>query len=171
MATHNPPPGVTLPRLAFTEGYLGPQAKFDAYGLSLVSHNDPMIYLADDQPEVEIIMGVPAGCRITIKMASLDYQKECNEYCLIRALGTNYLFLLRPPMPGFYKFQVIVQLFFLFCQYVSKENCSPNVQYIYNVCAGKILIGRLLTVRSFKSEVEVVNGKCGGVNRCTNTHI
>ncbi|GFR59350.1 kyphoscoliosis peptidase [Elysia marginata] len=106
MATHNPPPGVVLPRLAFTEGYLGPQAKFQEYGLSLVSHNDPMIYLEPDQPEVEIIMGVPQGTRITIKMASLDYQKECNEYCLIRALGPNYLFLLRPPMPGFYKFQV-----------------------------------------------------------------
>lgn len=103
---HNPPPGVVLPRLAFTEGYLGKQAKFDEYGLSLVSHSDPMIYLEQDQPEVEIIMGVPHGTRITIKMASLDYQKECNEYCLIRALGPNYLFLLRPPMPGFYKFQI-----------------------------------------------------------------
>ena len=138
MATHNPPPGVVLPRLAFTEGYLGPQAKFHEYGLSLVSHSDPMIYLEQDQPEVEIILGVPAGTRITIKMASLDYQKECNEYCLIRALGPNYLFLLRPPMPGFYKFQVkvLVSFFFFFFQFwksshAQRDTLCPSLFSIY----------------------------------------
>lgn len=41
-----------LPKL--TEGYLGKQAKFDEYGLSAVSHSDPVIYMSEDQHEVSV---------------------------------------------------------------------------------------------------------------------
>ena len=60
----------------------------------------------EDQNEVEIIIGIQPKTRITIKMISYERKKECTEYVLIRALGPNYCFLIRPPLPGFYKFQV-----------------------------------------------------------------
>ncbi|XP_055889727.1 uncharacterized protein LOC106068554 isoform X1 [Biomphalaria glabrata] len=112
---------VQIPKM--TEGYLGPQAKFDAYGLSLVSHSDPIIYMQDSQEEVEIILGIQPGTRITIKMISYERKQECNEYCLIRALGPNYLFLIRPPVPGFYKFQIYA---------LPRDEAGPNMLGVYN---------------------------------------
>lgn len=41
---------VQLPKL--TEGYLGPQAKFEEYGMTTLSHPEPVIYMTDDQEEV-----------------------------------------------------------------------------------------------------------------------
>lgn len=42
-----------LPKL--TDGYLGKQSKFDEYGLTTLSHSDPVIYMADDQSEVTAV--------------------------------------------------------------------------------------------------------------------
>ncbi|KAK7508599.1 hypothetical protein BaRGS_00000165 [Batillaria attramentaria] len=95
---------VPLPKL--TEGYLGKQAKFDEYGLINVSHPDPVIYMAEDQSEVEIIIGTSSPTRVTTKMLSYERKQECNDYALVRCLGPNYCFLIRPPLPGFYKFQI-----------------------------------------------------------------
>lgn len=112
---------VQLPKL--TEGYLGPQAKFEAYGLSLVSHSDPVIYMQEDQREVEIILGIQPGTRVTVKLISYERKKECNEYCLIRAMGLNYLFLIRPPLAGFYKFQIYA---------LPQDEAGPQMLGVYN---------------------------------------
>lgn len=53
---------VPLPRL--TEGYLGKQSKFDEYGLSNVSHPDPVVYMADDQTEVSLQYVCVSQCDI-----------------------------------------------------------------------------------------------------------
>ncbi|KAL8580846.1 hypothetical protein ACOMHN_017350 [Nucella lapillus] len=97
---------VPLPKL--TEGYLGKQSKFDEYQLTTLSHSDPVIYMAEDQSEVEIIIGTEPDrpTRITTKLLSHDRKKECNEFALLRCLGPSYCFLIRPPTPGFYKFQI-----------------------------------------------------------------
>ncbi|KAK7109511.1 kyphoscoliosis peptidase-like [Littorina saxatilis] len=95
---------VPLPRL--TEGYLGKQSKFDEYGLSNVSHPDPVVYMADDQTEVEIIIGTEESTRMTTKLLSYERKQECNDFCLVRCLGPNYCYLIRPPTAGFYKFQL-----------------------------------------------------------------
>ncbi|XP_012946270.1 uncharacterized protein LOC101849988 [Aplysia californica] len=112
---------VQLPKI--TEGFLGPQAKFDVYGLSTVSHSDPVVYMQEDQPEVEIIMGTQPGTRVTIKLISYERKKECTEYVLIRALGPNYLFLIRPPLPGFYKFQIYA---------LPPDEAGPQMLGVYN---------------------------------------
>ncbi|CAG5121010.1 unnamed protein product [Candidula unifasciata] len=112
---------VQIPKL--TEGYLGAQAKFEAYGLTLVSHSDPVIYMQEDQREVEIILGIQAGTRVTVKLISYERKKECNEYCLIRALGLNYLFLIRPPLAGFYKFQIYA---------LPRDEAGPQLLGVYN---------------------------------------
>uniref|UniRef100_A0A0B7B7M2 KY-like immunoglobulin-like domain-containing protein n=1 Tax=Arion vulgaris TaxID=1028688 RepID=A0A0B7B7M2_9EUPU len=112
---------VQIPKM--TDGYLGPQAKFEAYGLSLVSHGEPVISMQDDQREVEIILGTQPGTRVTVKLISYERKKECNEYCLLRALGSNFLFLIRPPLPGFYKFQIYA---------LPKDEAGPQMLGVYN---------------------------------------
>ncbi|CAL1532405.1 unnamed protein product [Lymnaea stagnalis] len=112
---------VQIPKL--TDGYLGPQAKFEAYGLTLVSHGDPVIFMQDDQKEVEIILGIQPGTRVTIKLLSHERKQECNDYCLIRQLGPNYLFLIRPPLPGFYKFQIYA---------LPSDEAGPQMLGVYN---------------------------------------
>ncbi|BFZ02229.1 hypothetical protein BsWGS_05268 [Bradybaena similaris] len=112
---------VQLPKMS--DGFLGPQTKFQAYGLSLVSHSQPIIYMQEDQPEVEIILGTQFGTRITVKLVSYERKKECTEYCLVRCMGSNFLFLIRPPMPGFYKFQIYA---------LPKDEAGPQMLGVYN---------------------------------------
>ena len=50
-ALPNPP----LPKL--TAGYLGKQGKFDEYGLSTVTHEEPVIWLDEDNPQVRSSAG------------------------------------------------------------------------------------------------------------------
>jgi len=103
MAT--PGQNVQLPKCA--AGFLGPQAKFSAYGCTAVSHSeDPVIYMQDGQREVEVTFGVPEGTRINIKMLSYGNNKDYTQYVLLHALGPHYVFLIRPPLAGFYKFQI-----------------------------------------------------------------
>lgn len=112
---------VQIPKM--TEGFLGPQAKFEPYGLSLVSHSEPVILMQDDQSEVEIILGTQPGTRVTVKLISYERKKECTEYCLIRAMGSNFLFLIRPPLSGFYKFQIYA---------LPKGEAGPQMIGVYN---------------------------------------
>uniref|UniRef100_A0A0B6Z095 KY-like immunoglobulin-like domain-containing protein n=1 Tax=Arion vulgaris TaxID=1028688 RepID=A0A0B6Z095_9EUPU len=112
---------VQLPKI--TAGLIGPQAKFLSYGLSLVSHGDPVVYMQQDQPEVEIILGTEPGTRIMVKLVSHERKKECTEYCLIRCMGDKFLFLIRPPLPGFYKFQIYALL---------KDEAGPQMLNVYN---------------------------------------
>ncbi len=93
---------IELPYL--TEGYLGKQMKFDSYGLLTLTHEDPFIKMDTDR--VEIVIGTTEKTRMTTKMISMGTKKECNEYSLVRLDGANFRFLLRPPVEGFYKFQI-----------------------------------------------------------------
>lgn len=110
-----------LPKL--TEGYLGKQAKFDEYGLINVTHADPVIYMADDQPQVEIIIGTSTPTRVTTKMLSYERKQECNDFALVRCLGSNYCFLIRPPLAGFYKFQIYA---------LPQGEAGPNMIGVFN---------------------------------------
>lgn len=94
-------PNPTLPKL--TEGYLGKQDRFDEYGLTTITHPDPVIFLTEDQPEVEIIVGTSERTRMMCKLLSHERKQECNDYVLVRCLGPSYSWLVRPPTPGFYK--------------------------------------------------------------------
>lgn len=112
---------VELPHL--TDGYLGPQAKFQQYGLTTISHSEPVIWMADDQPEVDVILGTQPGTRITTKLISWERKNECNQNCLVRAMGSTYSFLIRPPMPGFYKFQIYA---------LPADEAGPQLLGVYN---------------------------------------
>ncbi|ESO97032.1 hypothetical protein LOTGIDRAFT_231773 [Lottia gigantea] len=112
--------GLQIP-FKVTEGYLGPQSKFEAYGLEMLAHPDPIIDMAG--PTTEIIMKTLPGTRVTTKMLSTALKKECNEYHLIRRQGDNFLFLLAPPHPGFYKFQIYA---------LPKGEAGPSMQGVFN---------------------------------------
>jgi hypothetical protein len=60
MALLNPP----LPKL--TDGYLGKQIKFDDYGLTTISHPDPVIYLSEDNPQVSLELTQSSTCLVLI---------------------------------------------------------------------------------------------------------
>ena len=55
---------------------------------------------------MEIIIGTSDPVRITTKLLSYERKQECNEFALVRRLGPSFCYLIRPPLPGFYKFQV-----------------------------------------------------------------
>lgn len=114
---------VPLPKL--TDGYLGKQSKFDEYKLTNLSHSEPVIYMAEDQSEVEIIIGTAEDkpTRITTKLLSYERKKECNDFALVRCLGPSYCFLIRPPTPGFYKFQIYA---------LPNDEAGPNFIGVFN---------------------------------------
>lgn len=72
---------VPLPKL--TDGYLGKQSKFDEYGLTTLSHSDPVIYMAEDQQEVKaidvVINTVPVSCPRRINYHYLQLLLGCAQ--------------------------------------------------------------------------------------------
>lgn len=93
---------VDLPRL--TEGYLGPQAKFEPYGLKTVSHQDPVIYL--DTNKVSIVIGTRDKCRFTTKFKRMDPITECNSCVFTQNMGSEFHFSIAVTQTGFYKFEI-----------------------------------------------------------------
>ena len=110
---------IELPYL--TEGYLGKQAKFDAYGLTTVSHPDPVVMMDTDR--VEIIVGAPPKTRMTSKFISMERKKEMNEYHLVMKAGLNFCYLVRPPTAGFYKLQLYA---------LPPDEAGPQMQGVVN---------------------------------------
>ena len=110
---------VELPRL--TEGYLGPQAKFFPYGLTLKSHAEPVIH--SDTNQVEIIIGTMEKTRFTVKLLSVEPKFECNQHVLTQVQGMDYHFTIAVPKPGFYKFQIYA---------LPNSEAGPNMINVYN---------------------------------------
>ncbi|KAK3094356.1 hypothetical protein FSP39_000748 [Pinctada imbricata] len=110
---------VQLPRL--TDGYLGPQAKFYPYGLTTMSHSEPVIH--SDTNQVEIVIGMSEKTRFTVKLLSVEPKFECNQHVLTQVQGNEYHFTIAVPKPGFYKFQIYA---------LPNSEAGPNMINVYN---------------------------------------
>ncbi|XP_052770692.1 uncharacterized protein LOC128210391 [Mya arenaria] len=87
-----------------TEGYLGQQAKFESYGLTCVSHPDPVIRL--DTNKVEIVIGMAEKTRFTTKFKRMEPIKEMNECVFTQNMESEVHYNIAVSQPGFYKFEI-----------------------------------------------------------------
>lgn len=110
---------VELPRL--TEGYLGPQAKFYSYGLTTLSHPEPVIH--SDTNQVEIVIGTTEKTRFTTKLLGVDPKGECNQFVLTQVQGSEFHFTIAVPRTGFFKFQIYA---------LPNSEAGPNMINVYN---------------------------------------
>lgn len=93
---------VDIPYL--TEGYLGEQAKFTQYGLTTLSHPDPVIRL--DTNIVNIAIGYTEKTRFTTKFKRMDPIKEMNNCVFMQNRGDSMHYSIAVSQPGFYKFEI-----------------------------------------------------------------
>lgn len=93
---------VELPYL--TDGYLGPQAKFEPYGLKTLSHPEPVIYLSTNK--VTVVIGTREKTRFTVKLKRMDPIKECNNCVFTQNMGSEFHFSIAVSETGFYKFEI-----------------------------------------------------------------
>ncbi|XP_060595757.1 uncharacterized protein LOC132749861 [Ruditapes philippinarum] len=87
-----------------TEGYLGEQAKFAQYGLTTVSHHEPVIRL--DTNKVDIVIGYSEKTRFTTKFKRMDPIQEMNNCVFMQNLGDSMHYSIAVSQPGFYKFEI-----------------------------------------------------------------
>ena len=123
---------VCLPNL--TEGYLGPQAKFETYGLTAASHQDPVIYM--DTNKVTIVIGNRGKCRFTSKFKRMDPIKEMNNCVFTQNMGDEFHFSIAVTQTGFYKFEIYA---------LPKEEAGPQFIGVFNY---------LLVVQNVDTNVE-----------------
>ncbi|PVD31074.1 hypothetical protein C0Q70_10351 [Pomacea canaliculata] len=72
---------------------------------------------------VEIIIGTTTETRVTSKLLSHERKQDVSDFALVRCLGPSYCFLIRPPAPGFYKFQIYA---------LPSGEAGPNMIGVYN---------------------------------------
>ncbi|XP_033757401.1 uncharacterized protein LOC117339799 [Pecten maximus] len=110
---------VELPRL--TEGYLGPQAKFFPYGLTTMSHPEPVIH--SDSNRIEIIIGTCEKTRFMTKLLGVNPKGECNQFVFTQNQGGEFHFIIAVPRTGFFKFQIYA---------LPNNEAGPNMINVYN---------------------------------------
>ncbi|XP_021361181.1 uncharacterized protein LOC110455394 [Mizuhopecten yessoensis] len=110
---------VELPRL--TEGYLGPQAKFFPYGLTTLSHSEPVIH--SDSNRVEIVIGTSQPMRFMTKLLGVNPKGECNQFVFTQKQGDEFHFTIAVPRLGFFKFQIYA---------LPNNEAGPNMINVYN---------------------------------------
>lgn len=119
MADYDGPEYDDLPRL--TDGYLGPQAKFFPYGLSCLSHPEPVI--RSESNRVVISIGTSEKTRFTSKLLGVDPKGECNQFVFTQVRGSEYHFIIAVPRTGFFKFQLYA---------LPSGEAGPNMINVYN---------------------------------------
>ncbi|KAJ8317703.1 hypothetical protein KUTeg_005607 [Tegillarca granosa] len=87
-----------LPKLP--SGFLGPQPMLVKYGVTALSHPDPVIHLETNT--VEIQFKTSQGMRFTTNMTMLDGQRDCSEYVFIQSEDLGVRIVITLPKIGFY---------------------------------------------------------------------
>lgn len=93
---------VPLPKLP--SGYLGAQPKFNEYGLSTLSHHDPVIHLETNS--VEIQFSTAQEMRVTANLIDAESDKDFPDFTLTQTQGSVVSFVVTLPAVGFYKLQL-----------------------------------------------------------------
>jgi hypothetical protein len=91
-----------LPNLP--HGYLGKQQRFDEFGLSCVSHVDPVIHL--DVNTATIAMKAAIPMRVTANLISVESDEEFPDFVFSNCLGNQISFIVNFPNTGYYKLQI-----------------------------------------------------------------
>ncbi|XP_060078573.1 uncharacterized protein LOC132558066 [Ylistrum balloti] len=110
---------VELPRL--TEGYLGPQAKFFPYGLTTLTHPEPVIH--SDSNRIEIIIGTCEKMRCMTKLLGVNPKGECNQFVFTQTDDAGFHFIIAVPRTGFFKLQIYA---------LPNNEAGPNMINVYN---------------------------------------
>ena len=87
-----------------TDGYLGAQAKFEPYGLSTLTHEDPVVRLGTNK--VKLVIGMTEKTRFTTKFKRMNPIQEMNNCVLTQNMGCEMHFNIAVSQPGFYKFEI-----------------------------------------------------------------
>lgn len=85
-------------------GYLGKQQRFDEFGLSCVSHVDPVIHL--DVNTVTIAMKTSEPMRVTANLIAVNTDEEFPDFVFSNCLGNQISFIVNMPAEGYYKLQI-----------------------------------------------------------------
>lgn len=93
---------VPLPKLP--HGYLGPQPKFNDFGLNTLSHHDSVIHLETNS--VEIQFATAQEMRVTANLIGVDDEKEHPDLVFTQTQGSIVSFVMHLPNTGFYKLQL-----------------------------------------------------------------
>lgn len=104
-----------------TEGYLGEQAKFSQYGLTTLTHSDPVIRL--DTNKVEIVIGMSEKTRFTTKFKRMEPIQEMNNCVLAQNMGDSMHFNIAVSQTGFYKFEIYA---------LPSSQAGPNFIDVFN---------------------------------------
>lgn len=91
-----------LPNLP--HGYLGKQQRFDEFGLTCVSHIDPVIHL--DVNTVTIALKTSIPMRVTANLIALDGDEEFPDFVFSNCLGSQVTFIVNLPSTGYFKVQI-----------------------------------------------------------------
>lgn len=86
------------------EGYLGPQSKFQEFGLSTLSHTTPEINLSDNQLEVQINTAKPV--KLTSNLIHCSSLKEHPEFVFTQTKDAVVTLMVSLPESGYYKLQL-----------------------------------------------------------------
>nr|KAG5714243.1 hypothetical protein BaRGS_018460 [Batillaria attramentaria] len=85
-------------------GYLGPQPKFNEFGMKAVSHQDPIIHL--DCNTVTIQLKCEQPMRVTANLISVEKEEEFPDFVFSNTVGSNITFVVNLPHSGFFKLQI-----------------------------------------------------------------
>lgn len=93
---------VPLPKLP--HGYLGPQPKFNEFGLNTLSHHDSVIHLETNS--VEIQFATAQEMRVTANLIGVEDEREHPDLVFTQTQGSIVSFVIHMPDTGFYKLQL-----------------------------------------------------------------
>ncbi|XP_064603256.1 uncharacterized protein LOC135468770 [Liolophura sinensis] len=110
-----------LPKMA--DGFLGPQAKFEAYGLRTMSHPEPVIVLPGN--EVEVKMERTQPMKMMAKLVPYGIPKECVNHVLMSVdeSGTIVSFKVTIPGTGWFKLNIFA---------LPPSEAGPKLLGVYN---------------------------------------
>ncbi|XP_076460997.1 kyphoscoliosis peptidase-like isoform X2 [Babylonia areolata] len=99
-----------MARPTLPHGYLGPQAKFQEFGMSTVSHNSPEISTSTSPLEVKIRAAKPI--KVTANLVVCGTETEHKEYVFTQTEeeGKGVTLIVVLPSAGYFKLQIFALL-------------------------------------------------------------
>ncbi|XP_076466425.1 uncharacterized protein LOC143297815 [Babylonia areolata] len=93
-----------MSRPELPHGYLGPQGKWQEWGLSTVSHNSPEI--RTDSHDLNIDIKTSQSMKITANLIACSSGTEYKEFVFTQTKGDVVSLVLAIPADGYYKLQI-----------------------------------------------------------------
>ncbi|KAL8579136.1 hypothetical protein ACOMHN_036075 [Nucella lapillus] len=95
----------TAPLPKLPPGYLGPQPRFSEFGMTTVSHPDPVIHL--DCNELTVVLQSKQPMRVLTNLLAVEGDEDFSTYTFSNTSeSTTSIFTVSLPQVGFYKLQI-----------------------------------------------------------------